>query len=113
MMCAKTCAVVGLCALVAGSVLAGVSAEEAARLGKDLTPLGGEMAGNAYGSKAYYPMPYGAYDILQNIYHFNGKPIPGKFKHGVTEGDKYVTPKGMARSGNAPFHSGKSERAIV
>ena len=29
---------------------AAISAEEAARLGKDLTPLGGEMAGNADGT---------------------------------------------------------------
>ena len=47
----------------------------------------------------YYSMPYGAYDILQGIYNLNGKPIPGKYKHEVKEGDKYFTPKGMARSG--------------
>ena len=52
-----------------------------------------------YDRNAYYSMPYGAYDILQGIYNLNGKPIPGKFKHGVTEGEKYFTPKGMARSG--------------
>ena len=36
--------------LVASSAAAGASAEEIARLGKDLTPLGGEKAGNADGS---------------------------------------------------------------
>lgn len=36
--------------LMASPALAEVSAEQAARLGKDLTPLGGEMAGNADGS---------------------------------------------------------------
>ncbi len=36
--------------LVTAPSWAAISAEEAARLGKDLTPLGGEMAGNADGS---------------------------------------------------------------
>ena len=36
--------------LSAQSALAAVSEEEAARLGKDLTPLGAEMGGNADGS---------------------------------------------------------------
>jgi hypothetical protein len=36
--------------LVAAPAWAGISAEEAARLGKDLTPLGAEMAANADGS---------------------------------------------------------------
>jgi len=36
--------------LLAGSVFAAVSAEEAAKLGSSLTPLGGEMAGNAAGT---------------------------------------------------------------
>ena len=58
----------------------------------------------AYGSNLwdkgyYYSMPYGAYDILQGIYNLNGKPIPGKYKHGVTQGDKYFSAKGMARGG--------------
>ena len=42
---------------------------------------------------------YGAYDILQDIYNLNAKPIPGKFKNGVTQGEKYFTPKGLARGG--------------
>jgi hypothetical protein len=42
---------------------------------------------------------YGAYDLLQGIYNLNGKPIPGKYRHGIDKGDKYFTPKGMARSG--------------
>lgn len=36
--------------LLAGSVMAAVSADEAAKLGASLTPLGGEKAGNADGS---------------------------------------------------------------
>ena len=60
--------------LMATSVSAKVSEEEAARLGKDLTPFGGEMAGNAEGTIPawnpdfqppasykpgdYYPDPY-------------------------------------------------------
>ena len=43
---------------------------------------------------------YGAYDLLQNIYNINGKPIPGKFKPGTgVKDDKFFTPKGMARTG--------------
>ncbi|MEH6637056.1 MAG: DUF1329 domain-containing protein [Halioglobus sp.] len=41
----------------------------------------------------------GSYDLLQNIYNLNGKPIPGKFQNGVTQGNKYFSPKGLARSG--------------
>jgi hypothetical protein len=37
-------------ALTAGNVLAAISAEEAAQLGTTLTPMGGEMAGNAAGT---------------------------------------------------------------
>ncbi|MGD9019588.1 MAG: DUF1329 domain-containing protein, partial [Desulfuromonadales bacterium] len=36
--------------LFAGQGFAAITAEQAARLGKDLTPLGGEKAGNAKGS---------------------------------------------------------------
>ena len=44
-------ALAGLVALAfAGAVSAGVTAEQAARLGKDLTPVGGEKAGNAAGT---------------------------------------------------------------
>ncbi|MDH3997757.1 MAG: DUF1329 domain-containing protein [Desulfuromonadales bacterium] len=39
-----------LTALLAGSSFAGLSAKEVARLGKDLTPMGGEKAGNAAGT---------------------------------------------------------------
>jgi hypothetical protein len=57
-----------------------------------------------YGAKLYdrktnFNASYGAYDLLQGIYNLNQKPIPGKFRNGVTQGDKYFTPKGMARSG--------------
>ena len=54
---------------------------------------------NLYDRKSIYGLAYGAYDIVQGIYNLNGKPIPGKFKNGVTQKSKYFTPKGMARSG--------------
>ena len=54
---------------------------------------------NLYDRKSVYGLTYGAYDLTQGIYNLNGKPIPGKFKNGVDKGDKYFTPKGMARSG--------------
>jgi hypothetical protein len=41
---------IGLVLLVAGAAWGGLSPEEVARLGKDLTPLGGEKAGNADGT---------------------------------------------------------------
>ncbi len=48
----KKGAIAGLVALsmMAGGALAAVSPEQAARLGKDLTPVGAEMAGNAAGT---------------------------------------------------------------
>jgi len=52
-----------------------------------------------YDMKTKFHSAYGAYDLLQNIYNLNGKPIPGKYVPKVTEGDKYFTPKGMARMG--------------
>ena len=54
---------------------------------------------NLYGRQAGYGSAYGAYDLLQNIYNLNGKAIPGGYKSGVDQDDKYFTPKGMARSG--------------
>jgi hypothetical protein len=54
---------------------------------------------NLYDHKAYYSMPYGAYDIIQGTYNLNGKPIPGRYSNSVEEDAKYFTPKGMARSG--------------
>jgi len=58
----------------------------------------------AYGSNLYdiqsnYHFAYGAYDILQSIYNLNGKPLPGGFKNGVAESEKWFTPKAMARTG--------------
>ena len=41
----------------------------------------------------------GSYDLLQDIYNLNGKPIPGEYSNGVTQGSKYFSPKGLARSG--------------
>jgi hypothetical protein len=52
-----------------------------------------------YDRKTGYNSSYGAYDLLQNIYNLNTKPIPGKFKNGVDQDDKYFTPKGLARGG--------------
>ena len=43
-------AALGLSAMVTGSAFAAVTAEDAARLGQDLTPMGAEMAGNEDGS---------------------------------------------------------------
>lgn len=54
---------------------------------------------NLYDIKSRYDLAYGAYDLLQNIYNINTKPIPGKFKNGVDKGDKYFSAKGMARGG--------------
>ncbi len=53
--------------LIAAVAQAKVSPEEAARLGKDLTPVGGEMAGNADGSIPAYTGG-----------SKQGKPAPGK-----------------------------------
>ena len=50
MMLKKTLAALCFGSLTTGAALAAVSPEEAARLGKDLTPMGAEMAGNADGS---------------------------------------------------------------
>ena len=75
--------------------------------------VAGEMydgRGNLWRLQYAYPAPqqgnyndftnsYGAYDLLQNIYNLNGKPIPGKYNSGSGESDKYFTPKGMARGG--------------
>jgi hypothetical protein len=54
---------------------------------------------NLYDKKSNFHLAYGAYDVLQDIYNLNTKPIPGKFKNGVKHNDKYFTAKGMARSG--------------
>jgi hypothetical protein len=54
---------------------------------------------NLYDRKSGFASAYGAYDLLQNIYNLNGKPIPGKFRNGVKQGEKYFTPKGLARGG--------------
>jgi hypothetical protein len=54
---------------------------------------------NLYDRQAYYSMPYGAYDLVQGVYNINAKPIPGKFRNGVKQNDKYFTAKGLARGG--------------
>jgi hypothetical protein len=55
--------------------------------------------GNMYDREAGFGSAYGAYDLLQNIYNLNGKTIPGQYKNGVEQNEKYFTAKGMARSG--------------
>ena len=52
-----------------------------------------------YDIKSNYHFAYGAYDVLQGIYNLNTKPLLGGFKNGVTEGEKYFSPKGMSRTG--------------
>jgi hypothetical protein len=52
-----------------------------------------------YDRKSGFGSAYGAYDLLQDIYNLSGKPIPGKYKNGVTQPDNYFTPEGMARGG--------------
>ena len=52
-----------------------------------------------YDRKAGMNSTYGAYDLLQNIYNLNAKPIPGGFSNGMEKNEKYFSPKGMARSG--------------
>lgn len=78
---------------LAGSALAGISAQDAARLGADLTPLGGEKAGNAAGT-----IP--AWD--------GGLSSPAKagftgFKAGGRQADPYAADKPLYRidAGNA------------
>jgi hypothetical protein len=57
----------------------------------------------AYGARLYDRKSgagaTGSYDLLQNIYNLNGKPIPGKFENGVDKNSKYFTPKGLSRGG--------------
>ena len=52
-----------------------------------------------YDRTGSYSASYGSYDLLQNLYNLNAKPIPGKFKNGVSQKSKYFTAKGMARGG--------------
>ena len=56
-------------------------------------------AANLYDRKTGFGAAYGAYDLLQNIYNLNGKPIPGKYSNTVTVNAKYFTPEGMASGG--------------
>jgi hypothetical protein len=54
---------------------------------------------NLYDRKTGFGSAYGAYDLLQNIYNLNGKPIPQKYHNGVEQNVKYFSPEGMARGG--------------
>lgn len=71
----NTLAALCLSSITAGTVLAAVSPEQAARLGKDLTPVGAEMAGNADGSIPPWDP--------------KGVPVPANF---VPGSDNYVNP---------------------
>jgi hypothetical protein len=94
----------------AGAALAAVSAQEAARLGADLTPLGGEKAGNAagtipawdggltssakagfpnYKTGGHHPDPYAADKPLYRIDAAN----MGKYAALLTEGHKAILEK--------------------
>jgi hypothetical protein len=75
MMLKRNLLALGLGSLLAANAMAAVSPEEAARLGKDLTPMGAEMAGNADGS-----IP---------AWNAAGTPIPDSF---VPGSDNYVDP---------------------
>ena len=50
------------------------------------------------GANTIVAAPCGAYDLLQGINKLNGKPIPGKYQNGVTQDEKYFSPRGSARS---------------
>ena len=53
-----------------------------------------------YGDDAEFNSAFGLYDVLQNIYNFNGKMIPGTYKQGTgVDDEKFFTPQGMSRSG--------------
>jgi hypothetical protein len=54
---------------------------------------------NLYDRKTGFGAAYGSYDLIQNIYNLNSKPIPGRFRTSVTQGEKYFSPKGLARGG--------------
>ncbi len=69
----STLAVLCLTSLATSTALAAVSPDQAARLGKDLTPVGAEMAGNADGS-----IP---------PWNSKGTPVPEEF---VAGSDNYV-----------------------
>ena len=75
MMIRKTLAAICLTSIASGSALAGLTPEDAARLGQDLTPMGAEMGGNADGSIP----PWNA----------EGTPIPEGFEMGS---GNYINP---------------------
>jgi hypothetical protein len=93
--------VVGAAGLLAGPCFAKVSPEEAAKLGKELTPIGAEKAGNGDGSiPAWTPLPGGG--PLTGAYPTNPeidgeKPLftitkanLSKYQDKLSEGHKYL-----------------------
>jgi Protein of unknown function (DUF1329) len=65
----------------------------------NLWRVGFAYINNLYDIDNVYNWSYGFYDVLQGIYSIINKPMPGKYKNGVTEPDDYFTSKGMARGG--------------
>jgi hypothetical protein len=97
----QTTLAIALTLTLAAPALAGIAADEAARLGKDLTPFGGEMAGNkdgtipawdggitsppaGYKKGAHHPDPYAADKPLFTI---NAADI-GKYADKLTAGQQ-------------------------
>jgi hypothetical protein len=54
---------------------------------------------NLYDIQSPYSWTYGTYDVLQDIYNINTKPIPGTYRNGVDKSDNFFTPKALARTG--------------
>jgi hypothetical protein len=65
----------------------------------NLWRVGFAYVNDMYDIDKVYNWTYGFYDVLQGIYNVVNKPMPGKYKNGVTEGDDYFTSRGMARGG--------------
>lgn len=54
---------------------------------------------NLYDQGLTWSTTYSGYDVQQGIYNINTKPTPGKIKFEITKGEKFFTPKGLARGG--------------
>jgi hypothetical protein len=91
-----TLAGICLATLVTGSAFAGVSPEEAARLGKDLTPMGAEMAGNADGT-----IP--AWDPSNMVAPENFKPFSGEYPNPYADEKPLFTIDGSNWQEHAEF----------
>src|SRR3954462_14812902 len=83
----KTLTAAGVAALIAAHAQAAPTAAEAARLGKDLTPVGAEKAGNKDGS-----IPAFTGGLCSPPANY--KPLNGK--HGFPYADPYAAEKPVA-----------------